>query len=47
MAESVNDIKVTDQMIKEAERIENNGELMLALVDLIFMGREDRKDLPS
>lgn len=47
MAESVNEIKVTDQMIKEAERIENNGELMLALVDLIFMGREDRKDLPS
>lgn len=40
-AESVN-----EDLILEAERIENNPKMMLALVDLLFLGREDT-DIPS
>lgn len=44
MSKSVN---LTDEMIKDAERIENNPAKILALIDLIFMGQEDKKEIPS
>ena len=34
---------VTDDMIQEAERIENNSEKLLALIDFLFIN--DEKDV--
>lgn len=40
-------VKVTDEQVKEANRLENNPEIMLRLIDLLFLGREDKRDIPS
>lgn len=40
-------VKVTDEQVKEANRLENNPEMMLRLIDLLFLGREDKRDIPS
>lgn len=40
-------VKVTDEDIREAERIEEDPKKILALIDLIFMYSESRKVIPS
>lgn len=40
-------VKVTDQDIQEAQRIEEDPEKILALIDLIFLGAESTKVIPS
>lgn len=44
MSEIVNHI--SDEQVKEAERIEEDPEKILFLVDLIFMS-QDSKEIPS
>ena len=39
-------VKVTDEDIRDAERIENDPKKILALIDLIFM-YDDREKIPS
>lgn len=38
---------ITDDHIKEAERIEDDPLKILALIDIIFMFQESKKDIPS
>ena len=40
-------VKVTDEDIRDAERIENDPKKILALLDLIFMFEEQKKVIPS
>lgn len=40
-------VKVTDEDIRDAERIENDPKKILALIDLIFMFEEQKKVIPS
>lgn len=46
MEKNVNDIELTEQDIRDAERIENDPKQILALIDLIFM-YDDRPSIPS
>lgn len=39
--------KLTEQDYRDAEKIENNPEMMLRLIDLMFLGYEDGKNYPS
>lgn len=41
------EIKLTEQDYRDAEKIENNPEMMLRLIDLMFLGYEDGKNYPS
>lgn len=45
MAESVNHVHITEEDIKEAERLEMNPDMIMRLVDLIFMERDN--NIPS
>lgn len=47
MAESVTQMNVSKEDIQEAERLELDVHTMMRLVDLIFLCREERKDIPS
>lgn len=38
---------VTPQLKEEATGIENNPKMMLALIDLLFMGMDEGKNIPS
>ena len=40
-------VKVTDEDIRDAERIENDPKKILAMIDLIFMFEEQKKVIPS
>ena len=40
-------VKVTDEDIRDAERIENDPKKILALIDLRFMFEEQKKVIPS
>lgn len=40
-------VKVTDDDIKDAERIENDPQKILALIDLIFLFEDNKKVIPS
>lgn len=40
-------IKLTDEDIRDAERIENDPQKILALIDLIFLFEDNKKVLPS
>ena len=40
-------VNVTEEDIREAERIEDDPKKILALIDLIFMYEENRKVIPS
>lgn len=40
-------VKVTDDDIKDAERIENDPQKILALIDLIFFYEDNKKVIPS
>jgi hypothetical protein len=44
MEENVN---LTEEDIREAERIENDPQKILALIDLIFMYEDRKKVIPS
>ena len=44
MKENVN---LTEEDIKEAERIENDPQKILALIDLIFLFEDNKKVIPS
>lgn len=44
MEKSVN---LTDQDILDAERIENDPDKILALIDLIFLYEDNKKVIPS
>lgn len=41
------DYNLTDEDIQEAKKIESDPEMMLRLIDLLFLGYEDRKSYPS
>lgn len=47
MSENVTQTHISDEMVKEADRLENNPQLMLALIDLLFMDKDSGNDLPS
>lgn len=40
-------IEVTDEDIKDAERLENNPEMMLRLIDMLFLGCDEGNNYPS
>lgn len=40
-------VNLTDQDIKDAERIENDPEKILALIDLLFLYEDIKKVIPS
>lgn len=40
-------VKLTEKDIADAERIENNPDKIIALIDLIFMYEETKKVIPS
>lgn len=40
-------INLTDQDIRDAEKIENDPEKILALIDLIFLFEDNKKVIPS
>lgn len=40
-------INLSEDDIKEAERIENDPEKILALIDLIFLFEDNKKVIPS
>ena len=40
-------VKLTPQDIEDAERIENNPDKILALIDLLFLYEETKKVIPS
>lgn len=46
MKENVN-IMISEDDIREAERIENDPQMILALIDLIFMYEDNKKIMPS
>ena len=40
-------VNLTEEDIKEAERIENDPQKILALIDLIFLFEDNKKVIPS
>jgi hypothetical protein len=38
---------ITDDLVREAEEIENDPQKILALIDLIFMYEDNKKVIPS
>lgn len=42
-----NDVNITEEMVMEASKLENNPRMILALIDLLFMDSEEDKGLPS
>ena len=40
-------VKVTDEDIQEAERIEDDPAKILALIDLLFLYEDNKKVIPS
>lgn len=38
---------ITDDLVREAEDIENDPQKILALIDLIFMYEDNKKVIPS
>ena len=42
-----NPIPLTEEDIEDAERIENNPEMMLHLIDMLFLGCDEGKNYPS
>lgn len=40
-------VNVTEEDIREAERIENDPQKILALIDLIFLFEDNKKVIPS
>lgn len=47
MRESVTQKIITEENVKEAESLEMDVQTMLRLVDLIFLCRDEHKDIPS
>lgn len=47
MEESVNGVRVSREDIQEAETLEMDMKTMMRLIDLIFLCRDDSKDIPS
>lgn len=47
MEKTVNGIRISDEDIREAERIENDPDKILALIDLIFLFEDNKKVIPS
>lgn len=47
MEKIVNGIRISDEDIREAERIENDPDKILALIDLIFLFEDNKKVIPS
>ena len=47
MEKTVNGIRISDEDIREAERIENDPDKILALIDLIFLFEDNKKIIPS
>lgn len=47
MAESVTQKNITREDIQEADKLEMDVQTMMRLVDLIFLCREDKPDIPS
>ena len=47
MRESIAQRNVTEKDIQEAEKLELDVQTILRLVDLIFLCREEGKDIPS
>ncbi|MCQ2219851.1 MAG: hypothetical protein MJZ12_00575 [Prevotella sp.] len=47
MRESVTQKNITQEDIKEAESLEMDVKTMLKLIDLIFLCRDEHKDIPS
>lgn len=47
MDESVNGIRVSREDIQDAEKLEMDMKTMMRLIDLIFLCRDDSKDIPS
>ena len=41
------EFKLSDDDMKDAERIENDPKKILALIDLIFLYEDNRKVMPS
>lgn len=40
-------VNITEEDIREAERIENDPQKILALIDLIFLFEDNKKAIPS
>ena len=40
-------VNLTDEDIRDAERIENDPQKILALIDIIFMNEDKSKIIPS
>lgn len=40
-------VNITEEDIREAERIENDPQKILALIDLIFLFEDNKKVIPS
>ena len=47
MRESIAQRNVTEDDIQEAEKLELDVQTILRLVDLIFLCRDEHKDIPS
>jgi len=47
MRESVTQKNITQEDIKEAESLEMDVKTLMRLVDLIFLCRDEHKDIPS
>lgn len=41
------ELKVTEEDLKDAQRIENDPQKILALIDLIFLFEDNKKVIPS
>lgn len=39
--------RISEEDIQEAKRLEDNPELILRLIDLLFLGYENGKEMPS
>lgn len=40
-------VKLTEDDYRDAERLEDDIETILRLIDLIFLTKEDKKEIPS
>lgn len=40
-------VKLTEDDYRDAERLEDDIETILRLIDLIFLAKEDKKEIPS
>lgn len=47
MTDQTTKIQVTEQDVKDAEKIENNPEMILRLIDMMFLGYTDGKTYPA